>query len=606
MFKSPPKRLSRFLEESSFIRFYLWKYRRWAGIGLFALIVVDAIEILPPIFLKEVVDITVERRPIYLLFWIAAAYLTTSLVQGVCRYAWRMYLIRASIFAGRDLREKYAHHLFGLSVSFFDRCRMGNLMSLATNDVEAVRIAIGTGLLVFADALFYLLTIPVAMYMLSPKLTLLACLPLPIIPLVVLRNERAIHERFEKVQQCFGKISAITQENLNGIRVVKGFAREESQVQRIREAGEEYIELNLSLARVQSAIGPFLDLIMSFGMIILLFWGGRNMIQNGEQAITLGTFVAFQRYIQKMIWPMAAVGMAVNYYQRSVSSSGRLKGVFSISTDVPEPSAPIAVPSAQGRLEFKKLNFSFPGSDQLVLKDVDLIVDSGERVAFIGTIGAGKSAILSLIPRIYPIQKGMLSIDGIDVNDWPLEELRRRVGYVSQDVFLFSESILENVAFGLHEWMDQSSPQVLVQEAARLASVHEEITGFASAYKTQLGERGVNLSGGQKQRLTIARALAKSPSILVLDDALSSVDVQTEEKILQGLRSRPSRNTELIAAHRISTIKDADRIVVLREGRVVQMGTHRQLVSNRSGDYWKFYEQQQLKEELENYQNGLC
>jgi ATP-binding cassette subfamily B multidrug efflux pump len=602
MFEGAAKRSSKFLEDSSFIRHYLWKYRRWVGIGLSALILVDILEIIPPIFLKYVVDIVVEHRPLRLLAWVAGAYLAISIIQGICRYLWRMFLIRASVYSGKDLRGQYAGHLFGLSLSFFDRRRLGSLMSLAVSDVEAVRTALGNGMLVFADALIYLLTVPVVMFFLSPKLTLLACLPLPLIPIIVLRNEKKIHERFERAQECFGRISAITQENLNGIRVVKAFAREDTQIERIREVGAEYMRLNLELARIQSFIGPMMDFVMSVGMFVLLFVGGSAMIRDVRGAITLGTFVAFQRYIQKMVWPMAAVGMAINFYQRAVSSSGRLKEIFAITTDVPNPAVIVRPTKKEGRVEFRNLSFNFPGTDSTALRHINLMIEPSERVAFVGTVGSGKSAILSLLPRLYPIQRGMLWIDGVDVNDWSIEELRKQVGYVSQDVFLFSETVMENVAFGLHEWAEQPSS---IEQAARLASVHEEIISFASSYRTQLGERGINLSGGQKQRLTIARALAKQPNILVLDDALSSVDLQTEEKILQGLRTRPGRNTEMIAAHRISTIKGADRIIVLQDGNIVQMGTHNQLVTARSGNYFRFFEHQRLKEDLENYENEL-
>ncbi|MEO5971632.1 MAG: ABC transporter ATP-binding protein [Bdellovibrionia bacterium] len=603
------KYFSKFLNDSSFIRHYLWKYRRWVLIGLFALIVVDLLDILPPIFLKYAVDIAVEKQPTRLLAIIALAYFGVSLLQGVCRYVWRMYLIRASIFAGRDLRGKYAHHIFGLSVSFFDHRRMGDLMSLAINDVEAVRIAVGSGLLVFADAMFYLLTVPFAMYWLSPWLTLLVCLPLPIIPLMVLKNEKEVNKRFEEVQACFGRISAMTQESLHGVRVTKSFAREDVQIQRMREIGEEYMKLNLGLARIQTAIGPFMDFCMSIGMVLLLFVGGRSIIIGSVSsqgvAIGLGTFVAFQRYIQKMVWPMAALGMAVNYYQRSVSSSYRLKEIFKLTSDVPNAANPILPKECKGHVEFRNLSFRFPSDPKIVLKDINLTIEPGERIAIVGTIGAGKSAMLSLFPRLYPIDRDMLFIDGVDVNDWPIEDLRRQIGYVSQEIFLFSDTVMGNVGFGLNDWIEGNDPGVPIEEAARVAALHEEITGLSSAYRTRLGERGISLSGGQKQRLTIARALAKKPSILVLDDALSSVDVQTEEKILKGLLARPGRNTEVIAAHRISTVKDADKIVVLNQGRIVQLGTHQELAAQRSGAYWQFFEQQQLKEDLESYENEI-
>jgi ATP-binding cassette subfamily B protein len=585
------------------------------GLGVAALLLVDILEVIPPFLLKEAVDVAVDRKPLSLLGWLAGGYLLVSLIQGVCRYAWRMYLIRSSIRSSRDLRQRFADHIFGLSASFFDRRRIGDLMSLATNDVEAVRMAIGAGFLVLADALFYFITVPIAMYLLSPKLMLLAFVPLPLIPWFVMRNEKEVHSRFERVQQSFGRLAALTQEGLSGIRVVKGFAREDAQLGRLAEAGREYMRLNLDLARVQSAFGPTLDFTMSLGLVLLLYVGGGGVISD---AVTLGTFVAFQRYIQKMVWPMAAVGLAITYYQRAVASSGRLKEVLAVSTDVPEssgPRLPEGAPSdlmarlswkTRGAIEFRDLTFSFPESaGKIALNGIRLTVEPGERVAFVGAIGAGKSALLALLPRMYPVGRGMLFVDGVDVNDWPLEELRRQVGYVSQDVFLFSESVTENVAYGLHGWMERTDQLMPIHEATALAAVHEDVQSLSDSYRTRLGERGVNLSGGQKQRLTIARALAKQPAVLVLDDALSSVDVQTEERILKSLRARPGRNTEIIAAHRISTVKDADRIVVLEGGVVRQIGTHSQLTADRRGMYRKFYEQQRLKEELETYSEHL-
>ncbi len=608
---------SRFSEETSFLRFFLWQYRKWVAIGLSALVVVDVLDVLPPILLKKVVDVVTARGPILesskMLLHLGLIYFAISLVQGVCRYLWRMYLVRASLFAGRDLRGKYSRHLFSLSASFFDRHPMGELMSLATNDVESVRLAMGSGLLVFADAIFYLLTIPVAMWFLSPQLTVLACLPLPLIPWIVIRNERKVHEGLEKVQECFGRISAMTQENLNGARVVKGFAQEDVQYRRLKEMGEEYMRLSLSVARVQSTTGPVMDFVMSIGMIFLLFLGGGQLINSGESLITLGTFVAFQRFIQKMIWPMAALGMAANYFQKSMSSTKRLNKIFSLKSDIIELAPTSIMPRMRGRasgsVEFKNLSFSFPGSRYKIIKNINLKIEPGERVALVGGMASGKSTILSLLPRLYPVEQGMIYVDGVDINHWSLQDLRREVGYVSQEVYLFSESVFENVAFGLHHWIERGYStdgySNIIEDSARLASVHEEIQGLEFAYKTRLGERGVSLSGGQRQRLTIARALAKEPSILVLDDALAAVDLQTEESILCALRARKNRNTELVAAHRISTVKDSDRIIVLDEGEIVQMGTHLQLASQMSGIYWKFYEKQKMREELETYQDEL-
>ena len=594
--------MKRFLQDTFFLRHYLWKYRRLIAIGLLTLITVDGLEIIPPIILKDAVDAITAGADASALAWLAVAYLVVALFQSACRYGWRMYLIRTSMLASRDLRDRFSGHLFSLSSSFFDRRGIGDLMLLATSDIEAVRMMIGAGILTLADALFYFLFIPVAMYLLSPKLMLLAFIPLPIIPWLVMRNEREIHLRFARVQESLSRLSALAQENLSGIRVVKGLGGEQAQLRRFRELGEECSRLSMRLARVQTAFGPLLDFTMSLGLVFLLYFGGGWIIGGTGDALTLGVFVAFQRYIQQMVWPMAAIGISLSHYRRSATSTGRLQEVFFESSDVRDVPNPI-VPEARtrGSIEFRNLHFRYPGAESDVLKGINLTVKAGERVAFVGMVGAGKSALLSLLPRLYPVERGVLFIDGVDINDWPLEDLRRQVGYVSQDVFLFSESVVENVAFGIQDWVERSGETSAVHEAAELAGVHEDVMGMASSYETRLGERGVNLPAGQKQRLTIARALARQPSILVLDDALSSVDIQTEERILKSLRERPNRNTEIIAAHRISTIQDADRIAVLQDGRITQLGTHAELISDRSGLYRKFYEQQRLREDLERY-----
>jgi ATP-binding cassette subfamily B multidrug efflux pump len=593
-------RIDRFLEESSYLREYLWKYRKWVSLGLLALVTVDVLEVLPPLILKWVVDAAMENSGVLTLVKLAAAYFAVGIVQALCRYGWRMYLIRTSWFAGADLRSRFAHHLFKLSLSFYDKRRVGDLMSLATNDVEAVRQCLGQGLLAFADAMFSILTIPVAMYLLSPELTLLALIPLPIIPWIYLHFEKRLHDRFEKVQESYGRISALTQEALTGVRVTKAFAKEHAQVERMRRAGDQFIRENLSYARIDSVFGYAIDFITSTALVILLYVGGRQLIE-GSEALTIGTFVAFQRYIHMMAWPMSAVGRSVSRYQRAVTSSERLKEIFAIASDVPQAPKP-RVPTPRGAIELRNLSFRFPGVERDVLRNVSLTVHPGERIALVGAIGCGKSALLSLIPRLYPVPRGMLLVDGVDVNDWDIQELRAQVGYISQDVFLFSESVLENIAYGLAAQIPSVSA---IENATQMASVHDDVLGLVGSYETRLGERGVNLSGGQKQRLTIARALVKQPSILVMDDALSSVDVQTEERILRGLRARSNRNTEVIAAHRISTIKDADRIVVLKDGEISQQGTHQDLIRDKAGIYFHFYEQQQLKAELENYAESI-
>ena len=548
------------------------------------------------------------------LYWLAGAFFGITVLQSIGRFGWRMFLIRASMLSGRDLRNRFGKKLFSLSANFYDQRRVGELMSLATQDCESVRQALGPGLLTFADSILYLSTVPIAMYFLSPKLTLIALIPLPLIFWFVSRNEKRIHDRYEQVQESFSTISAAASENLGGIRVVKAFGRENTQIDRFKGLGQNHVDLAMRLARVQAIFGPGLDFFMTLALVILLAWGGKRVIV-GE--LSLGTFVAFRFYLQQMIWPMTALGFSIAHYQRAIASSDRLKEIFSAETNVPEPlhpQLPVDAPAdlkarlqwkTAGKIELRNLSFSFPATTEvsapLVLKGMNLTVEPGERVALIGAIGSGKSALLSLLPRIYPVSDGMLFLDEVDVNRWPIQELRNQVGYVGQDVFLFSETVSENVAFAHHE----RAPEEAIEFATQSASIHDDVLRLGEGYLTRLGERGVNLSGGQKQRLTLARALAKRPSVLLLDDALSAVDVQTEEKILSGLRSREGRNTEWIAAHRISTVKDADRIAVIEAGVITQLGSHSDLIRKRSGLYWRFYEQQRLKEDLESYVDRL-
>lgn len=576
------------------------------------LVLVDALEIIPPLLLKSAVDSVVANDPYRKILVFAGIYFLVLFLQGFCRWGWRIFLIRASMFAGRDLRSDFVSHLFKLPSSFYDKNRVGDLMALANGDIESVRQFLGPGLLTFADALFYLFTVPIAMYWLSPKLTLLALLPIPIIPYIVWRMEGAIHDRYKAAQNQFSELSAMAQENLNGIRVVKAFSREERQYSRFRDLGQEYIRRNLLLSRIQSSFGPLMDFFASLGIVLLIYVGGKYV---GMGLVTLGTFVAFQRYIQKMIWPMMALGFSANFYQRSLASSSRLKDIFRQKTNIIEsetPWVPEGFPGpharTEGRIEFRKLSFSFPtdAEQRPILKNISLQIEPGMRTAFVGKIGSGKSALFSLIPRIYPAPLGSVIIDGVPVEEWPLELLRAQIGFVSQEVFLFSESVSENIGFGLATRdLPNSVRDSLILTSSEIARVAEDLRSLPRGFSTLLGERGVNLSGGQKQRVSLARALAIQPPILILDDALSAVDVKTEEGILGSLRARERKNTELISAHRISTVKQADRIFVLERGELVEQGSHAELIQRKSGIYAQFYEEQRLKEDLESYMSEV-
>lgn len=598
-------------ERTSLLRTYLYRYRRLVFFGMCTLVLVDILEILPPLLLKSAVDSIMAAEPYRNLIYFALTYFFVLVIQGICRWGWRIFLIRSSVLAGRDLRSDFAQKLFGLPASFYDKNRVGDLMSLANSDVETVRQFLGPGLLTFADSLFYIATVPVAMVLLSPKLALIALIPIPFIPFLVWKMEGAIHDRYKRAQNQFSELSAMAQENLNGIRVVKAFAREQTQYTRFRKLGEEYIRRNLGLSRVQSSFGPLMDFFASFGIIGLLWIGGRYV---GEGVVTLGTFVAFQRYIQKMIWPMVALGFAASSYQRALASSERLKNIFNQESNIEEAKSPrfpagfSPGPHAKtrGRIEVRDLDFSFPAdpTKRRVLKGISFTIEPGMRTAFVGRIGSGKSALLSLIPRIYPAPVRTIRVDGVPVEEWPIEILRSQIGFVSQDVFLFSESVYENVGFGLVGWNDEEKAQAITR-GAEAAAIGNEIRGLPGGFATLLGERGVNLSGGQKQRLSLARALAAAPHILILDDALSAVDVKTEESIIRSLRTSGAKTTELISAHRISTVKTADRIFVLEQGEIAEEGSHSELIARHSGIYSRFYEEQRLKEDLETYMAHL-
>jgi ATP-binding cassette subfamily B protein len=580
-------------------------YRKMIVWGLVVLFAVDLLELVPPLILKAAVDQSLGGGTLREMFHLALAYLVVMALQGFGRYGWRILLIRSSMLAGRDLRERFAKHLQKLEASFYDKNRIGDLMSHSTQDTEAVRMALGPGLLTFADAIFYFLTVPVAMFLLSPKLTLLSLIPLPLIPLIVSRNEKLIHKRFGPVQNALGNISSQAQEGIQAVRVIKAFGRLDEATSRMRTQGEDYRLRALSLSRVQSAFGPSLDFFMSLGLVILLYFGGGWVM---DETLSLGTFVAFQRYIQKLVWPMTALGLSVTHYQRGIASSDRLKAILAIEPDVTEPKDPASLPPSfaptgwrtPGRLEWKQLSFSYPGTKKQVLHDFTLTLEPGMKLGVLGRIGSGKTTLLALLPRVYPIEDGKVFLDSIDLNRWPLKELRRQIGLVSQEVFLFSDTVLENVTLGLErEMMDHR--QIRFDHSTKLALIQKEIESLSFGRETLLGERGVNLSGGQKQRMTLARALAKDPSILLLDDALSSVDIQTEEQILEELRRdelQTRKRTRIFCAHRISTLRDSDWLLVLDQGRIIDQGTHASLMKKKSGFYFRMYEQQRLEEDL--------
>jgi ATP-binding cassette subfamily B multidrug efflux pump len=520
----------------------------------------------------------------------AAALVGLSLVIAGCRYLWRILVMGNARKLESSLRRMLFFHLQTLSAEFFTRRKTGDLMAHATNDIHAVRHALGNGIVMSVDAVFLTTAILVMMVRtISWKLTVLALLPLLPMVAIVIGFGRVIHARFRAVQEAFAALTDRTQENFSGIRVVKGFAQEKAEIERFAEVNEHNVAMNMRLVRIWGLFWPLVSYLASLSFTIVLGYGGILVI---NRAISLGDFVAFNSYLGMLTWPVMAIGWVMNMIQRGRASMDRINDILS---EVPavkdeQPLAPLT--SLTGEIHIRNLTFTYPGAPSPALEDITLHIGAGETVGILGRTGSGKTTLLNLLLRLYNPPHGTITIDGEEIRRIPLEVLRTNVGYVPQDNFLFSTSIRENVDFA-----GTGASLETVAHYTKLAEVYRDITGFPAQFDTVVGERGVTLSGGQKQRVAIARALIKNPRILILDDSLSAVDTETEEAILQNLKGVFQGRTVILVAHRISTLRNADKIVVLDEGRIVQMGTHDELVS-QPGLYQELYHKQLLEEEI--------
>jgi len=560
----------------------LWRYRGWLLLGVLALLLVDTAQLVTPLIIRAAVDDLVlgvgERLPRYGLYLVGIA--GTVLVF---RFLWRYFLFGAGRKIERDLRNRLFGHLLTLSPSFYARHSTGDLMAHATNDLEAVRRACGMGVLLAADTVIMVSFALAAMIGISPRLTLLAFVPLPFLTLVVLGFGRLIHRRFEQVQASFARLTERVREALSGIRVIRAFAREGGMGRAFAEDNREYIRLNMALVRVWGVFRPLIGLLAGLGTGIVLWFGGRAVL---AASISLGDFVAFTSYLGMLIWPMMALGWIVNLLQRGAASMGRIQVLFSAQPDIKSPPRPKPFPRSH-RIELRKLSFAYPGEERPVLRDISVTVEEGMTLGIVGLTGSGKSTLVRLIPRLYDPPPGTLLLGGVDIRELDLAELRGAIGMVPQDVFLFSATLRENIAFGRPEATDDE-----VWQAARLAGLAEEIASFPDGLDTLVGERGIALSGGQRQRVGIARALILDPPILILDDVLSSVDAKVEEEILGNLKGVLARRTAIVVAHRISAVRDADWIIVLQDGEILEQGDHRRLVA-QGGLYARLTELQQ-------------
>jgi ATP-binding cassette, subfamily B, multidrug efflux pump len=584
---------------------YLRKYRTTFYIGALCVLCNNLVWILFPLVIRNAVrdlntHISVPTLRKYALYLLAIA-----LTKGIFQYLTRSILIGVSREIEFDLRNDLFAHLERLSYSFYQRTRTGDIMARMTNDLNAVRMLVGPGIMYTANTVVFTAVSLVFMMSISPRLTLFAFLPLPIFSIVVQYFGRQIHERFERIQAMFSDISARAQENFSGARLIRAYVQEEAEIDLFERANDEYIGRSLKLVRLMGMLWPTLETLLGVAVVIVLFVGGREVIQH---RINVGDFAAFNTNMVQLTWPIIALGWVINIFQRGTASLIRIENILKEKPEITDNAVPATnVPvEVQGDIEFRNLSFHYgqtlqnttngtnrTHADTEVLANVNLRVPAGTSLAIVGPTGSGKSTLVSLIPRIYDAEPGSVLIDSRSIRDFPLELLRRNIGFVSQETFLFSDTIRENIAFGAQDATDAD-----VRRVAQAANIADDIESFPEGYNTLVGERGLTLSGGQKQRTAIARALIRNPRILILDDALSSVDTQTEDRILNHLREIMQGRTTIFISHRVSTVRNADRIAVLHDGKIVEYGTHDQLLE-RNGYYTELYNKQLLEEELE-------
>lgn len=559
-------------------------------IGIILLVIVDAAQLYTiKIMQKAIDDLSKTGFTQHMLLNASLLIVGITLLITILRYFWRIAFIGTAWIMDRDLRQMYYDHLMKLSANFYNKAKTGDLMAYATNDMNAVRMLIAFGFVIGADIIVIAVMSLVFMVDISLKLTLLSILPMPFLSFIIMYFGKKIHVRFRRVQKTFATMSGIVQESISGIRVIKAFVQEEAELEKMSKSARDYVDDNIKLVKIFAMFHPAMFLLINICMGIVLIYGGQATILHD---ITTGEFVAFFQYLGMLVWPMIAIGWIVNMFQRGTASLKRLNSIFEVDPEIRDGDVDKNITSLAGKITFKNLKYRYKEGSQIIFDDISFQIEAGKTLAIVGRTGCGKTTIINLLSRVYNPPENTIFIDDNEIYKIPLETLRSNLVMVPQEIFLFSDTVANNISLGKSEATQQE-----IEEVTKKAQVYSSIIEFEKGFDTIIGERGVTLSGGQKQRLAIARALLTDPQILILDDALSAVDTKTEKGILEDLIKMRKNKTTIIISHRISSIQHADKIIVLNKGKIEEEGNHAELLKD-CGIYRDLFEKQQIEEKL--------